>query len=192
MLKNLYNKVLALAASPRAELWLAAIAFAESSFFPIPPDTLLLPMALAKPERAWRYAAICTLGSVVGGLLGYAIGALLYDSVALPLLNFYHYTVAFEAFRQRFAENGVYIILLKGLLPIPFKIVTIASGVAGVSLPAFVAACIVTRGARFFLEAALVWKFGDSVRHFIETRLMLVTSLVAVGVIGGFLLLKFV
>ena len=192
MLRAVYDRVLTLAASPRAEFWLAGIAFAESSFFPIPPDTLLLPMALAKPERAWRYAAICTVSSVLGGLLGYAIGAVLYEQVALPLLNLYHYSAQFEVFRQRFVENGVAIILLKGLLPIPFKIITIAAGVAQMNLPAFVGACIVTRGGRFFLEAALLRKFGEPVREFIEKRLMLVTGAAAVAVVAGFVLIKFI
>ncbi len=192
MLRALYDRVLALAASERAELWLACVAFAESSFFPIPPDTLLLPMALARPERAWRYAAICTVASVVGGLFGYLIGWALYEQVALPLLNFYHYTAQFEVFRQRFAENGVVIILIKGLLPIPFKIITIAAGVAKMNLPAFVGACIVTRGARFFLESALLRNYGEPVREFIEKRLGLVTAAAAFALVGGFLLLKFI
>ena len=192
MLRRLYDFILSLAASPRAGLWLAVVAFAESSFFPIPPDTLLLPMALAKPERAWRYALICSVSSVVGGLLGYAIGALLYEQVARPILEIYHYTAQFEVFRQRFAENGVAIILLKGLLPIPFKIITIAAGVAQMNLPAFVAACVVTRSARFFLEAALLRRFGPPVREFIEQRLMLVTSIAAAAIVGGFVLVRYI
>lgn len=192
MLKRFYDRVLALAASRHAVLWLGAIAFAESSFFPIPPDVLLVPMAIARPERAWRYAAVCTVASVLGGMLGYLIGYALFDLVARPLLDFYHYSTAFEAFRQRFAENGVYLILIKGLLPIPFKIVTIASGVAEVNFLAFFAACIVTRGARFFLFAALIRRFGEPVRTFIEQRLMLVTSLVAAGIVLGFVALRFV
>ncbi len=192
MLRRLYDHVLALAASRNAGLWLAVIAFAESSFFPIPPDALLVPMALARPERAWRYAAICTVASVLGGMLGYLIGYALFDHVARPLLDFYHYSAAFEQFRQRFAENGVYLILIKGLLPIPFKIVTIASGVASVSFPAFVAACIVTRGARFFLLAGLIRRFGEPVRLFIEQRLMLVTSVVAASIVLGFVVLRYV
>ena len=192
MLRRLYDIVLSLAASERAELWLAVIAFAESSFFPIPPDTLLIPRALARPARAGRDAAICTLASVIGGLFGYFLGALLYDQIALPLLDFYHYTAQFELFRQRFAENGVVIILIKGLLPIPFKIITIAAGVARMNIPAFVAACVVTRGFRFFLEAGLLRRFGDPVRVFIEKRLMLVTSLAAAAIVGGFVLLRYI
>ena len=191
MLRRLYDFVLSLAASPRASLWLALVAFAESSFFPIPPDTLLLPMALAKPERAWRYALICSVASVLGGLLGYTIGAVLYEQLARPILEVYHYTAQFEVFRQKFAENGVMIILLKGLLPIPFKIITIAAGVAKMNIPAFIAACVVTRSGRFFLEAALLRKFGPPVRDFIEQRLMLVTSLAALAIVGGFVLIRF-
>jgi membrane protein YqaA with SNARE-associated domain len=192
MLRRLYDHVLALAGSRHASLWLAAIAFAESSFFPIPPDALLIPMALARPDRAWRYAAICTVSSVLGGMLGYLIGFALFDVVARPLLDLYHYGAAFEQFRVRFAENGVYLILLKGLLPIPFKIVTIASGVSSVYFPAFVAACIVTRGGRFFLLAGLIRMFGQKVRVFIEQRLMLVTSLAAMFIVLGFVLLRYV
>ncbi len=192
MLRRLYYHVLALAASRHASLWLAVIAFAESSFFPIPPDALLVPMALARPDRAWRYATICTVSSVLGAMLGYLIGFALFDVVARPLLDFYHYGEAFEQFRVRFAANGVYLILLKGLLPIPFKIVTIASGVSSVYFPAFVAACIVTRGGRFFLLAGLIRLFGEQVRTFIEQRLMLVTSLFAVLFVLGFVLFRYI
>lgn len=192
MLKRLYDRVIQLAASDRAPLWLAMIAFAESSFFPIPPDVLLVPMALAKPHRAWVLAAICTVSSVVGGMFGYLIGYAFFDFIARPILEFYHYGDKFEAFRTAFAENGVYLILLKGLLPIPFKIVTIASGLSAMNFPAFVAACILTRGARFFLLAGLIRRFGDSVRTFIEERLALVTSVVALGIVGGFLALRFI
>jgi membrane protein YqaA with SNARE-associated domain len=151
----------------------------------------MIPMCVARPARAWRYAAICTVASVIGGLFGYLIGATLYDDVALPILNTYHYTAQFEIFRQKFAENGVVIILIKGLLPIPFKIITIAAGVARMSLPAFFGACVVTRGARFFLEAGLLRRFGEPVRVFIEERLMLVTSVAAAAIIGGFALLRY-
>jgi membrane protein YqaA with SNARE-associated domain len=192
MLQRLYNRILALAGSPYAFTWLATIAFAESSFFPIPPDALLVPMAIARPDRAFYYALICTVASVLGGMLGYFFGYALFDYVALPILQLYHYEAAFEEFRNRFAENGVYIILIKGLLPIPFKIVTIASGVSAMNFPAFVAACVVTRGGRFFLEALLIRQFGVSVQHFIERRLTLVTSVFAVCLVGGFLLLKYI
>jgi membrane protein YqaA with SNARE-associated domain len=191
MLQRLYRRVLALSAGPYAPWWLAAIAFAESSFFPIPPDVLLVPMALARPDRAWRLAAICTVGSVVGGVFGYLIGYALFDIVALPLLHAYHYEAAFERFRQTYAEWGLWVILIKGLTPIPYKIVTIASGAAGFNFPLFVGASIVTRGARFFLVATLLHYFGEPVRTFIERRLTLVTSLIALGVVFGFVVLKY-
>ncbi len=192
MLRRLYDRVLLLAASPRAPLWLALVSFAESSFFPVPPDALLVPMALARPDRAWRLAAICTISSVVGGMLGYLIGYALYAEVALPLVQFYHMQERMDAFVQGFNRWGVLIILVKGLTPIPYKIVTITSGLAGFSFPLFVAASVVTRGARFFLLAALLRRFGAPVRAFIEQRLMLVTSLTAAGIVGGVLLLRLV
>ena len=190
MLKRFYLRVMALAASPNAGWWLALIAFAEASFFPIPPDALLIPMALAKPRAAWRFALICTLGSVAGGALGYLIGHFLFDQFARPLLAIYGYANAYAAFQDKFKEYGLWIILIKGLTPIPYKIVTIAAGAAGFPFGTFMAASLVTRGARFFLVATLLHFFGDSVRIFIERRLTLVTSAVAVGVVGGFLALK--
>jgi membrane protein YqaA with SNARE-associated domain len=191
MLQRLYQRVLALSASPRAPYWLALVAFAESSFFPIPPDVLLVPMVLARPDRAWRLAAICTLASVVGGALGYYIGYALFDVVATPLLRAYHYEAAFERFKQTYAEWGLWVILIKGITPIPYKIVTIASGAAAFSFPVFMAASVVTRGARFFLVAGLLHWIGEPVRDFIERRLTLVTSAVAAGVVGGFVLLRY-
>jgi membrane protein YqaA with SNARE-associated domain len=191
MLRRLYDRVLLLAASPLAPLWLAGIAFAESSFFPVPPDVLLVPMALARPERAFRYAAICTLASVAGGMLGYLIGYALFDVLARPLLHFYHYDNAFAAFQVRFRQYGVYIILVKGLTPIPYKIITIASGAARFDFALFIAASIVTRGVRFFLTALLLRMFGESVRNFIEKRLALVLGVTAVIIVAGFVGLKY-
>ncbi len=192
MLRRFYHRVLALAASPRAPLWLAAISFAESSFFPIPPDALLVPMALARPERAWRLAAICTVASVLGGILGYYIGYALFDVLATPLLRAYHYEAAFARFKDTYAEYGLWVILVKGLTPIPYKIVTIASGAASFNFPLFVAASVVTRGARFFMVATLLHFFGEQVRDFIERRLTLVTTLVAAGIVFGFVVLKLI
>jgi membrane protein YqaA with SNARE-associated domain len=190
MLQRFYKRVMALAASPNAAWWLVLIAFAEASFFPIPPDALLVPMALARPERAWRYALVCTIGSVAGGALGYLIGYAVFDQLARPILHLYGYGDAYAAFQAKFQEFGLWIILVKGLTPIPYKIVTIAAGAARFDFPLFMAASALTRGARFFLVAALLRVFGDSVRVFIERRLTLVTSALAVGVIGGFLALK--
>jgi len=192
MLKRLYRKILALAASPRAPWWLATVAFAESSFFPIPPDALLIPMVIARRDRAWFLAALCTAASVAGGALGYLIGEALFHQLAAPLLHFYHYEAGFARFQQMYAEYGFWVILIKGLTPIPYKIVTIASGAAGFSFPLFMAASFLTRGARFFLVAGLLRRFGEPVQRFVEQRLALVTSLVAVGIVAGFLVLRFV
>jgi membrane protein YqaA with SNARE-associated domain len=191
MLRRLYHRVLALAASRHAPWWLAAIAFAESSFFPIPPDVMLVPMALARPERAWRLAGICTLASVTGGALGYAIGYLLFDQLAAPLIHAYGYDDGFARFQATYARYGMWVILIKGLTPIPYKIVTIASGAAHYDFLLFMLASAVTRGVRFFVVAALLRRYGDPVREFIERRLTLVTSAVAASVVGGFLILRF-
>jgi membrane protein YqaA with SNARE-associated domain len=192
MLRNFYNTVIGLSERPAAPVWLFAIAFAEASFFPIPPDALLIPMALAQPRKAFWFALICTLGSVLGGALGYAIGFFLLDKLAQPIIHLYHYEAAFENFQAKFAQYGVWVILIKGLTPIPYKIVTIAAGAAAFSFPLFMGASVITRGGRFFLLATLLRIFGEPVREFIERRLGLVTSLVAAGIIGGFLVLKFV
>ena len=173
-------------------MWaMAAMSFAESSFFPIPPDILLIPMILAQPRRAWLIAAVCTVSSVLGGFIGYAIGYFLFDAVGRPVLEFYHAMDKYEALRAAFAHWGAWIIILKGLTPIPFKLVTIASGVAQFDLLVFAFASLVSRSLRFFLLAALLWWFGDAVREFIERRLMLVTSAFAAALVGGFLVLRY-
>jgi membrane protein YqaA with SNARE-associated domain len=191
MLQRFYRRILALSASRHAPWWLAAISFAEASFFPIPPDVLLIPMALARPERAWRLALVCTIASVAGGALGYYIGYALFAQLAQPLLHAYHYDVAFARFQQTYAEYGLWVILVKGLTPIPYKIVTIASGAANFNFGLFMLASLITRGARFFLVAALLHFFGEPVREFIERRLTLVTTVVGVSVVGGFLVLRY-
>lgn len=182
----MYDWTLRQAEGPYATFVLFAVAFAESSFFPIPPDVLLLPMALAAREKAWRYALICTVGSVVGGLLGYAIGAWLYESLGQWIIQTYHMQEAFQRFHDEFNEWGVYVILAKGLTPIPFKLVTIASGVAALPIVPFVLAAIVTRAARFYLVAGLVRKFGEPIRTFVEKYLNWVALGVLVVIIFGF------
>jgi membrane protein YqaA with SNARE-associated domain len=191
MLKRLYDRIIETAAGPNAVLALLVIAFAESSFFPLPPDILLIPMMLAKPRAAWRLAAYCTLASVVGGLLGYAIGYWGFDLIGRPILAFYHAMPRYDALKAGFDRWGVWIIILKGMTPIPYKLVTIASGVAHFDLLAFVGASIISRSIRFFLLAALLWWFGPAVRDFIERRLMLVTSLFAVSLVGGFVIIRY-
>ena len=192
MLRSLYDRVIVLSASRFAPVWLAVVAFAESSFFPIPPDVLLVPMALARPERAYRFALICTVASVLGGMLGYLIGYGLYEAVALPLIEFYHLQDKAAAMVQQFQQYGLYVILAKGLTPIPYKLVTIASGMAHFDFGLFVAASVVTRGVRFFAEAAALRYFGDSARHFIEERLGLVTMVFLVCLILGFVALRYI
>ncbi len=192
MLRAVYNRILALSGSQDAPLWLALVSFAESSVFPVPPDALLIPMVLARPQRAWWLAGLCTVASVLGGMLGYYIGYALFGRVALPILRFYHYEPAFEAFRQRYVQYGLWLILIKGLTPIPFKIVTIASGAAGFSFPTFVGAALLTRGLRFFLVAGLLRQFGEPVRVFVEKRLTLVTMTAVVLIVVGFVALKYV
>lgn len=192
MLRRFYDHVLALSVSRFAPVWLAMIAFAESSFFPVPPDALLVPMALTRPRSAYWFALICTAGSVVGGMFGYYIGYALYNQVAAPLIRFYHYEASATGFIERFREYGLWVILIKGLTPIPYKIVTITSGLAHFDFGVFVAASVVTRGLRFFLVAGLIRWFGEPVRIFIERRLTLVTSLTAVGIVGGILALRFI
>ena len=192
MLRRLYDWVMDRATHPNALWTLAAIAFAESSFFPIPPDVLLIPMVLADRSRAFLYAAVCTVCSVVGGLLGYAIGYYLYQTIGLWLINLYGLQHAFDQYQRMFAEWGLWIILIKGMTPIPYKLVTIASGVAKFDLTVFILASIATRGARFFLECLLLWHFGAPIRSFIEERFNLVTWIFLVGLVGGFIVVKYI
>ena len=177
VLRRLYDWCVAAAGKPHAIGILTAVAFAESSFFPIPPDVMLVPMSLARPDRAFRIAAWCTVASVAGGMLGYAIGALLYDSVGAWLIHLYGYGDKVEAFRAAYAQWGAWIIVLKGLTPIPYKIVTITSGFAGYNFFLFLLLSVITRGARFFILAFLLHRYGDAARHIIEKRLALWTWL---------------
>lgn len=192
MVRRLYDWVMDRAGHRNALPTLAAIAFAESSFFPIPPDVLLIPMVLADRSRAFLYATVCTIASVLGGLLGYAIGYFLYQTVGLWLVRVYGLEHAFAQYQAMFAEWGLWIILIKGLTPIPYKIVTIASGVAKFDLTVFIMASIVTRGLRFFIECVLLWHFGAPIRRFIEERFNLVTWIFLVGLVGGFVVVKYV
>ena len=180
-----------LAAGPYATRALAVVAFLESSVFPIPPDAMLVPMVLARPQAAWRLALIATAASVVGGLAGYCIGYFLFETVGQRIIDLYGLGAGFADFQQTWNEWGLWIILIKGLTPIPYKLVTIASGLAGFSLPVFIAASVVTRGLRFFLVAGLLRRFGAPIRDFIEERLTLVTTGFAALVVLGFLVLRY-
>jgi membrane protein YqaA with SNARE-associated domain len=185
MLRSLYDWCIDAAAKPYAAWILAAVSFVESSFFPVPPDIMLIPMALARPDRAWRYAILCTLGSVAGGMLGYLIGALLYDSVGQWIVRAWGYGDKIETIRQAFAEYGYLIILGKGITPIPYKIVTIASGFAGYNFGSFVALSLLTRGARFFVEAFLLKRYGPQARVIIEKRLGFWVTISALVLVAG-------
>lgn len=191
MLRRVYDWIIRLSASPQALPALAAVAFTESSFFPIPPDAMLIPMVLAEPRRAWRIAAVATAASVIGGIAGYGIGYYLYETVGQWLISLYGLGDHFEQFRLAYAKWGLWIILIKGMTPIPYKIVTIASGLAGYNLPIFILASIATRGARFFLVAALLRAFGLPIRDFIERRLTLVTTVFVLLIIGGILVTRY-
>lgn len=191
MLRRLYDWTLSLAARPSAPYALAAVSFAESSFFPVPPDVMLVPMMLARPDRAWAYALICTLTSVVGGVLGYVIGALLYDSVGTWLCQVYGLSEGAEKFRQQYAEYGHWIILLKGLTPIPYKLVTITSGFASYSVSWFIALSVLTRGARFFFIALLMSRFGSRIKAIIDSHFNLVAGLALIAFVGGFVAFRY-
>lgn len=191
MLKRLYYWTLAKAAHPLAERWLAIISFIESSFFPIPPDVVLAPMCVARPERAWRFATICTIASVAGALAGYVIGAFLFDLIGKPILDFYGAADQFEQVKQQFNDNGWLIVLLAGFTPLPFKVITIAAGATALPLPVLIAASIISRSARFFLVAGLLRYFGPPMQAWIDRNFALATTVIGVAFVGGFIALKY-
>lgn len=192
MFRALYDWTLRLAHHRHAMRSMAAVSFAESSFFPIPPDVMLVPMMLARRDQIWLIATVCTLASVAGGMLGYAIGYFLYDTLGQWLISIYGLQQGAEDFHDWYAKWGAAIILVKGLTPIPFKLVTIASGLAKFNLGIFVITALITRAARFFLIAALIDRFGAPIQDFIEKRLNLVGTLFLVVLIGGFAAVTFV
>ncbi|MDB5548533.1 MAG: DedA family [Tardiphaga sp.] len=186
MLRRIYNWCIDAAHKPYSIWIMGAVSFAESSFFPVPPDVMLIPMSLARPERAWWYAFICTLTSVAGGIVGYGIGALLYDSVGAWLIQLYGYADKVDAFRAGYAEYGAWIILLKGLTPIPYKLVTITSGFANYNIWQFIGLSLIARGGRFFIVAILLNRYGGWIRETIEKHLGLWVSLGAIVLVLGF------
>lgn len=191
MLQRLYDWTIRLAGHRHALLALAAISFVESSIFPIPPDILLVPMVIAARDRAWLIATVCTIASVLGGVAGYAIGYFLFEEIGQPLLAFYGYAEQFAAFRDSYNEWGGWIVAGAGVTPFPYKVITIASGVTGLDLATFMIASVLSRGARFFLEALLLWYFGPPVRAFVEKNLGMVTTVFFVALLGGFVLVRF-
>jgi len=190
-MRRLYDWVIRLAGHPRAIPAMGVVSFAESSFFPIPPDVMLVPMILANRQKAFTIALVCTVCSVLGGLLGYAIGFYFFETIGAWVVKTYGLQAGLEKFRDEFTRYGTWVILIKGLTPIPYKLVTIASGAAHFDLFTFVWASIVTRGLRFFLVAALLWKYGEPIRAFIEKRLTLVMWLFLIALVGGFVAVKF-
>ena len=190
MIRALYEWTIRLAEHPRALWALAIVSFVESSFFPIPPDILMIPMILAAPRRAFLIATVATISSVLGGMFGYWIGSALFDQLGLPILEFYGKTENFEVFRQTYNEWGAWAVLIAGVTPFPYKVVTILSGSTGLDLMVFTIASILARGLRFFVVAALLWKFGQPIRDFIERRLGLMFTLFVVLLLGGFLALR--
>lgn len=191
MLQATYDRLMRAATHRHANYWLAFISFVESSFFPIPPDTMLVPMVLANRKNAWRAAGICTIASVLGGLAGYAIGALLYETLGLPLLEFYGYAEKFASFTAQYNEWGAWIVFGAGITPFPYKVITIASGVTHLDLLIFTIASVLARGLRFYLVAALCWRFGPAVQRTIEKNLGLWTTAGFLLLLGGFALVKY-
>jgi membrane protein YqaA with SNARE-associated domain len=185
MLRRMYDWCVAAAYKPFATWIMGIVSFLESSIFPVPPDVMLVPMSLARPEKAYSYAFICTWTSVAGGVLGYAIGALLYDSVGQWLITLYGYGDKVDAFREAYARYGMWIILLKGLTPIPYKIVTITSGFAGYDIWLFILFSIITRAGRFYMLAFLLHRYGAKAREIIEERLGFWVTLAAVLLVAG-------
>ncbi|RAP42834.1 cytochrome B [Rhodovulum viride] len=191
MIRRLYDWTLSLADSRNAMWALFIVAFVESSIFPIPPDVLMVPMILARPSRAFAIAAVALAGSVLGGLAGYGIGWAFFEQIGRPVLEFYGKQAYFDEFGARYNDYGAWAVLIAGVTPFPYKVITILSGSTGLNLWVFMAASVIARGIRFFLVAALLWKFGAPVRRFIEKYLGLLFTLFVLLLIGGFYALRF-
>jgi membrane protein YqaA with SNARE-associated domain len=185
MIEKSYRWALAKAGSPSGNYWLGAVSFMESSFFPIPPDILLVPMVLARRDHWLRLALLCTLTSVVGGVFGYMIGYFLFATIGNAIVDFYGLQQQFDQFQEAFQTYGAWILVIKGMTPIPYKLLTITAGVAKLDIAVFVLASIISRAMRFFLVAALLYLFGPPIQTFIERRLTLVTTLFVVLVVAG-------
>ena len=191
MVRAIYDWMLDISASPNAMWFLALVAFAESSFFPIPPDIMLIPMILALPNKAWRIAGLATVASVVGGFFGYGIGVFFFDLIAKPILTFYGYMQQFDVFKEYYHQWGAWIVFGAGITPFPYKVITIASGVVHLDLLTFAIASLVARGMRFYLVAWLLKKYGAPMKVFIEKHLGLLSVLFLVLLIGGFVAIKY-
>ncbi|WND03757.1 YqaA family protein [Temperatibacter marinus] len=192
MIRKLYDFFLEKAASKYAERWLAAVSFADSIFLPIPPDIMLMPMIIADRSKTWRLAAIVTITSIIGAIIGYILGAYFYEAVAQPLIEAYHYEEEFKRFSTLFEEYGILIVLAGGLTPIPFKVVAISCGVIGMNPLIFLLSLIPARLPRFYIEAILLWYFGEPIREFVEKRLVLMFTLFVVVLVGGIIGIKYI
>ena len=192
MLRRLYDWVMSLASGRYAMWGLAVVSFVESSFFPIPPDVMLIPMVVAKRKDWWRIALVCTAASVLGAMLGYAIGAMLFETLGRWLIEFYHAGGTFERLVGWYDQWGWIGILAGAVTPLPYKVLTIFSGTVGFSIPVFIAVSIVGRGLRFFLVAGLLYWFGEPIRAFIEKRLTLVFVAFMVLLVGGFIAISLI
>ena len=192
MFRRLYDWTLRLAGARHAPLALAAVSFVESSVFPIPPDLLMIPMILAAPHRAFAIAGLCTAASVLGGLFGYWIGFALFEQVGRPVLEFYGKDAYFDTFAARYNDWGAWAVLIAGVTPFPYKVITILSGATALNPWVFTIASLVARALRFYIIALLLWKFGAPIRDFIEQRLSLVTTVFVVLLVGGFVAVKYV
>jgi membrane protein YqaA with SNARE-associated domain len=191
IIRRVYDEVIHLSSNQHALFWLAVISFVESSFFPIPPDIMLIPMILATPKQAWKIAGVCTVASVIGAYLGYVIGFYFFQLIAEPLLNFYGYLDKFNKFKDLYTEYGAWIVFGAGITPFPYKIITIASGVVHLNLAVFTIASVIARGFRFFLIAWLLKTYGEKMRIFIEKNLGWLSILFLILLIGGFAVIKF-
>jgi membrane protein YqaA with SNARE-associated domain len=189
-LRQTYDYIINLSGKQNALVWLAVISFVESSFFPIPPDIMLIPMILATPKKAWKIAGVCTIASILGAYLGYIIGVYFFELIAEPLLNFYGYLEKFNEFKHLYEEYGAWIVFGAGITPFPYKIITIASGVVHLDLVVFTVASILARGFRFYIIAWLLKRFGAPMKTFIEKNLNLLSIIFLILLIGGFAVIK--
>jgi len=191
VIRRLYDWTLRIAAHRHARLGLFGLAFAESSIFPLPPDLVLIPMCIAERQKAFLYAAICTLGSVIGGIFAYFVGYFLYDTIGIRILELYGYQEQFNYFQSLYNEYGTWIVLAGGFTPIPYKLITIASGVTHMNIGAFILFSVIGRAGRFFMIAALLWKFGAPIKDFIEKYMGWLTIIFFSLLIGGFIAIKY-
>jgi membrane protein YqaA with SNARE-associated domain len=191
MMRRIYDWMMAKARSERAPHALFWVSFIESSFFPIPPDVMLIPMVIANRLKAWWYATVATIGSVIGGVAGYAIGYFFFEQLGRPIIEFYGKAEGFAQFQSWFNEWGVWILIIKGMTPFPYKVLTITAGVAHMPILEFIAASILARAMRFYLVAGLLYFFGEPIREFIEKRLTLVTTVFVVLLVLGFVAIKY-